>query len=455
MATINIDTYMAANPLLTFTDALQACVDLKRPLLLPSQVARRYITKPILIEGPFIIRGEYGLQHSIGESSNITAIDLNGRPMFIVGYRDGTGFHGIYLDSDGIYRVVSDATDYTTSFTTDTATDAAVLYPMVIAQYVQAEDMWFDSFDSYGSIFNLSGAYGCKFISCTLHYSNVGLLFGTCFLTRIDHCEFHGHTPSWLPVDAGVVSRFKAGTASAGDLVIIAEKEARIKRAYALYLAGNCVVTNCRIVQSSTGLVLNGQGSNVINVAIEKCHLGLALGGYPQLDIATLSTQLDTGPYATKITWGMIGSNITGIEMESCRQGIEFGIVGAGCTLKSMTVIGSNARQLDETNGLCDYGIKVLSISGDVEYSQIQSVVNDTAPEPRYRVIGDLDVNETLASRAKIKNLEAEDIVLQQTKADDVKLRNVTADLYNTNQILATKTDIESLNQAIAEQGKS
>jgi len=305
---INLDDYMTANPTLSTTEALQACVAMRKPVFIPPTAGWRSIDNPIIFEQFLFIDGEQGNQLTYKdefdqwqyvEYSNLLANGvMHGRPMFIPGKYVAGNFSGRYADCNGVYRTVyrgaipSGAdTNWASDWTTDPIADLDALNPTLGPDFITIRQMAFSNVDSFGSIINSPYSYNCIFHDSTFGCLNQGVVLNGSFQSSIQNCNFTGGVASWGLMDTAVWARIKAGNGTVDDLAIKANIDYRVSRAFGLYVGGNALVTNNRFVWASgTGLAINGNGCNAHGVYIEKCYKGLVVGNLPSQDILTLST---------------------------------------------------------------------------------------------------------------------------------------------------------------------
>lgn len=417
--TINIDNYMSANPSLTFTQAMQAIVDMREAVFVPKSATMRTITAPIRFKEMLHIIGEEAIQMSYNPGSGpvlrpwsaIYGGDLKGRPMFAP--------YEFYLDCDNVYRTMP--TSFTASYTNDSPIDADEALPFVGNQHIVLENVALYNDDSFGTIGCFTAPHPWTIKRCVFGARNRGLVLAGSFLGHMEQCDFtlYGASPaSWFNLSGAVVDRYLAGTASVGELAAIATVEDRIRKAYLLLVAGNATVIGCRLNSGYTGMVVNGNNTVVLNLAIERCLNALVVGGYPMLDIDTLSRSETTNPaLSAKPNWSASGCLLQSLGFESNWGGIEVHS-GAGNRFQDWVVIGDNCRDLagrDTSNGgtgLARWGIRNVSDT-NANYDGLQSVVNEQTPSKQnLRSIADplgpgmpgtpFTINETQTIRSRI-----------------------------------------------------
>lgn len=439
---INIDDYMAANPDsepdadIRFTTALQAVVNLKKPIFVPTKSTRRWTKKPILFETFLAISGEQA--YSIGgvDRSNISALDLHGRPMFCPSTH--------YLDCDNVYRRLDENTDYDASYLTDPPIDADELFPLIQNQSISFENLSLENFDSYGAIVTSSSTYPLRIVNVDASCRNRGFQFQG-FQMYI--CELNitgstnggvGNSASWMPIDSAVVGRYRTGTASSGDMAIINTAWDRLYKAYGLYIAGNSLIQLVRVNSCGTGIVFNGNGHVVQGVACEKNHLGASFGGYPELDVDALRRSAETLPaLSTKPRKTCSGSRFTEFNFESNLRHIDMS-AGLRCVFESFTLVGAQPTQLDGSNNYgaetIEYGIRNRGCNVDfIEYSGIQvsggteklSISDDDVTYPA------IIVNESGSNRTRNQRVD----IASLTTPQKTRIRNaINAALQQDNQ---------------------
>lgn len=508
---VDLDTYMAANPSLTLTEALQACVTTKTRVTIAPTSGYRTITQPILFESYLSLHGENQVQAA--NFSNLLATDLHGRPMFLGGKYVTGNFTGWYLDRDGVYRIVYKGatpsgadTNFASAYTTDKVANLKTLETYFFGEEVfQIDSMLLSNTDPDGSIINSASAKESRFTNLGIQTANRGIHLGSSFNTLIQSVSFQGHTPSWFPMDSAAWARIKAGTGTADDLAAKAVLDAKLASAWGLYVGGNGVLINLRFVDGGTGIAVNGNGCYTLGVAIEKSMYGLVMGGLPFLDInslagRTLSTNytvaglpsaaaqtLNQQAYVTDSTvamhsglgnivsgggsntalvysdgtnwrignkppsWGTNGGNIHGIDMESCYRGVTLN--NSITSLEYLTLTGSNAKELDGATGPCEYGVAVAS---QTEEYRIKCTINDSAGSTSVRSIGlnsatPLLINEDTI-RDRTEAIETDIATLETDKATVASVEDLDYRLTVVDRESAKATELDAVSAIITEQ---
>lgn len=307
---INLADYMSAHPSDTTTQALQACVKLRKPVFIPPTTGWRSITRPILCADLLYIYGEQQNQIAYKdefdawqsvEYSNLLFNEVTkGRPAFIWGKYILGNFIGWYWSRvDKLYRMVYQGatpsgadTDWASDYTTDPIADLYYLDTIIGGQPIVMKEMTIYNADSYSSILAAHTCYQCVFHDCNFYFTGSGLNLNG-FQTSVQRCNFFSNAPSWPWLDTAVWNRIKAGTASPSDLALKAVQDQRLIDSCGLYAGGNTLMLGNRLVcPYGTSLQVNGNGCFATGTYIERSYHGLIMGGLPFQDINSLANQL-------------------------------------------------------------------------------------------------------------------------------------------------------------------
>lgn len=440
MSLVNIDSYMAANPSKSYTTCVQEIVDMRKGIFVPETVGfRPNLERPILFKEMLQIVGEQCnvLSYNNGSGpvyrpwSNISAGNLNGRPMFCA--------KEYYLDCDNVYRATpTTLSGFSQPYTNDTPLDADEVLAFVGNQEITLEGVALYSNDSYGCVVQAISAHPWEIKKCAIAAINRGLLIAGSFRGHLEQCDFSntGVAASWFNLSTAVVDRYLAGTASPSELASVNVVLDRIRKAYLLHIAGNATVLGVRINSGYTGMVVNGNNCLVLQLAIERCLNALVIGGYPNIDPDALHYSTMYNPaLAPKPANAASGCLFQSLGFESNWGGVETH-AGTGNRYQDWVIIGDNCRDLAGRDlssggtGLARWGINNISDNKST-YDGLNCVVNELTPSKHnLRSIANEEyqpfvINETQTLRQRIEAiLGSQEEVESLTTPQKTRIRN-------------------------------